>query len=86
LIVAQAGEMPTRKSTYSDTWFRRPESKFMVEWSEYVSRNGRTGRYPAGWFDFGQILAEATQSIVLRGVAPDKALADVLERYNRTVK
>jgi multiple sugar transport system substrate-binding protein len=86
VIVAQAGEMPTRKSTYNDAWFRQPEARFMVEWSQYVSRNGRTGRYPPGWFDFGQILAEGTQSIVLRGVAPDRALADVVERYNRTVK
>jgi ABC-type glycerol-3-phosphate transport system substrate-binding protein len=86
VVVAQAGEMPTRKSTYQDAWFKKPESRFMVEWSEYIAKNGRSGRYPVGWFDFGQILAEGTQSIVLRNTAPEKALADVVEKYNKSIE
>jgi len=64
---------------------KKPESRFMVEWSEYIAKNGRSGRYPVGWFDFGQILAEGAQSIVLRNTAPDKALAEVVEKYNKSI-
>ncbi len=85
VLVAQGGEMPTRKSTYKDAWFKSPEAKFMAEWSEYIAQNGRPGHYPAGWLNFGQILAEETQAIVLKGVAPEQALANVVEKYNKSL-
>lgn len=83
--VAQGGEMPTRKSTYNNPWFKSPEAEAMVGWSDYIAKNGRTGHYPAGWFDFGQILAAETQSILLKGVPPEQALANVVERYNKSI-
>ncbi|MGH9805652.1 MAG: ABC transporter substrate-binding protein, partial [Terriglobia bacterium] len=83
--VAQAGELPTRKSTYNDPWFNGPEAKVMREWSEYIAQNGRIGQYPPSWLSFGQILAAEAQSIVLKGVAPAQALANVVERYNKAV-
>jgi multiple sugar transport system substrate-binding protein len=86
VIVARAGEMPTRKSTYKDAWFKSPDAKFMDDWATYVGKNGQSGRYPVGWFDFGQILAEGTQSIVLKGVASEKALAAVVEKYNKSLE
>jgi len=86
LIVAKAGELPTRKSTYKDAWFKTPGAKAKVEWSEYLAKNGRAGRYPTGWFDFSQILAEGAQSIVLKGVGAEQAWREVADRYNRTLK
>ena len=86
VIVAQAGEMPTRKSTYQNAWFKTPEAKFMGDFAEYVGQHGRVGRYPAGWNQFGQILAQETQSIVLKGTAPKNALTNTVERYNKWVQ
>ena len=86
VIVAQGGEMPVRKSAYKDAWFKSPEAKFMNDWADYVAKVGRSGRYPVSFFDFGQILAEGTQSIVLKGAAPEKALTEVVEKYNKSLE
>ncbi len=83
VLMAKGGELPSRKSTYQDPWFKQPDSRFMLELSDYMSKNGRVGRYPKGWLRFGQILAEETQSIVLKGVAPATAVANTVEKYNR---
>jgi len=83
VAVARAGEMPTRKSTYDDAWFKTPEAGAMRDWAQYIARNGKAGQYPAGWLGFGQILASETQAIVLKGLAPAQALANVVERYNK---
>jgi multiple sugar transport system substrate-binding protein len=83
VLMAQGGELPSRKSPYQDPWFKRSESKFMVELSDHASKNGRVGRYPRGWLRFGQIMVEEVQSIVLKGVAPTTALANTVEKYNR---
>lgn len=86
VIIAQAGEMPTRKSTYNDVWFTTPRAKSMVEWSQYIAKNGHTGRYPTTLLGFGQIFAEGGQSVVLKGVAPEKALTDVVTKYNASLE
>ena len=84
-FIAQAGELPVRKSTYKDPWFKTEEAKAMVGWSEYLAQHGEVFRYPASWGQFGQFMAEGTQSIVLKGTAPKQALATVVERYNKYV-
>ncbi|AMJ61562.1 ABC transporter substrate-binding protein [Bosea sp. PAMC 26642] len=85
LNLAKGGELPSRKSTYADPWFKTPESQFMLGWSDYIAKNGRVGTYPAGWSSFGQILAEATQSIVLQGATPEKALIQAVTTYNKSL-
>ncbi|HZR02124.1 MAG TPA: sugar ABC transporter substrate-binding protein [Burkholderiales bacterium] len=83
VVIAKAGEMPTRKSTYNDPWFKTPEASAMRDWAQYIARNGKVGQYPSGWLNFGQILASESQGIVLKGVSPAQALANVVERYNK---
>jgi ABC-type glycerol-3-phosphate transport system substrate-binding protein len=82
VVIAQGGESPTRKSPYNDPWFKTPGGKLLAAWGDYMSKSGRTNQYPTTWFDFGQILAESTQSIVLQGITPEKAWASLAERYN----
>lgn len=86
VITARAGETPSRKSAYKDPWFQTSEAKVMREWSEYIIKNGRSGRYPTGWLEFGQILAQGAQAVVLKGVASGKAWDDVVERYNKSLE
>ena len=83
--LAQGGELPTRKSTYNDPWLKTPDAKFLVEWSDYVAKNGFVLRYPPTWFNFGQLLAEATQGVVLKGVPPNAALTGFIDKYNKSV-
>lgn len=83
VTIAQSGEMPTRKSTYDDPWFKEPAAKVMSQWSDYIVRNGSADTYPKGWLTFGQTLAEQTQSIVLTGLPPQKAWANVVEKWNK---
>jgi len=86
LVTARAGETPSRKSAYKDDWFKTPKAKAMREWADYIVKNGRSGRYPTGWLDFGQILAQGAQAVVLTGAPPEKAWDEVVEKYNKSVK
>ncbi len=85
VVLGQVVEIPSRKSTYTDPWFKTPEAKRMVDWSEYLRKNGRFGRHPVTWPEFTQILSAETQSVVAKGVSPALALRNTVERYNQVV-
>jgi multiple sugar transport system substrate-binding protein len=83
VFLAQAAEIPTRKSTLQDPWFNTPEAKNMVGWSEYLEKYGRSISYPKTWPPFTQIFATEAQAVVLKGEAPADALRNVVEKYNK---
>jgi multiple sugar transport system substrate-binding protein len=82
LNVAMGGELPVRRSVYKDPWFQKPEATFIREAAEYLQKNGVANKYPENWFNFGQILSQNMQAMILRGVTPEQALKNTVATYN----
>ncbi len=75
------GEMPTRKSPYSDPWFKSKSASELMFWKDYMERYGRIPRYPEKYVELSQLIADATQEVVLRNVPPQEALNKAAQRY-----
>lgn len=84
--VKTAGELPTRKSPYSDAWFKDdPLGKEFAEIATYM-QSGKNGRYSEHHVELSQFWADAIQSIVVQGVPVEKAVKDAATKYNALLK
>ncbi len=84
-ILAESGELPTRKSAYQLPFFSSPQATTLLEWSKFIGEHGSVQTYPVEWSDFGTMLADAMQSIVLQGVSPVEARDQLIKKYNTLV-
>lgn len=84
-IFAKGGELPTRKSTYKLPSFATPKAASMVTWSKFMAEHGVVQPYPAQWSDFALLLADAMQSIVLKGTPPAEARDRLIAEYNKLI-
>ena len=82
LTLAEGGELPVRKSVYEDAFFKSPSNKFMADWSEYLAKQGVVAKYPENWFNFGQILAQSMQGMIINKTPPKDVLKSVVDSYN----
>ncbi len=75
------GEMPTRKSAFTDPWFRSEQASELMFWKDYMEKHGRMPRYPEKYVELSQLVADAVQEVVIRNVPPQEALNKAAERY-----
>ncbi len=81
ITAKMTGEMPTRKSTYNDPWFKTKDAAELMFWKNYMEKYGRTPRYPEKYVELSQLIADAVQEVVLRNVPPQEALGKAAQRY-----
>lgn len=77
------GEMPTRKSAYNDPWFKTDQAKEVRFWMSYMEKYGRTPQYPVRFGELSQLIADAVQESILRGVPPQESLKKAADRYRQ---
>jgi multiple sugar transport system substrate-binding protein len=81
-IAAEGGEVVSRKSAYSASYFQSDAAKNQRQWAELVSQRGRTVTYTPILSTFHSILGEAFQRMILRDESPENAYAEVVKRYD----
>ena len=64
------GEMPTRKSAYSDPWFKTDQTKEVRFWMNYMEKYGRTPQYPVRFGELSQLTRDAVQRAFSAGFRP----------------
>jgi len=77
-----AGEMPSRKSVYNDPWFKSGDAREMKMWADYAAAHGRVFAYPEKYNRLSELLAEAAQEMVLKGVPAQQVLDQAAKKYN----
>jgi multiple sugar transport system substrate-binding protein len=75
------GELPTRKSPYSDSWFKTKDAEELLFWKGYMEKYGRTPKYPEKFTELSELIADAAQEIVLRNAPIQETLNKVAQRY-----
>ena len=76
------GELPSRKSTYNDPWFKRPEAAELVSWKDYIDKYGRALKYPERYLDAMENLADEAGAVILNNKPIQQALDDAAKNYN----
>jgi multiple sugar transport system substrate-binding protein len=79
---AKAGEVPTRKDTFQDPWFKLAEAGDMLAWRDYLERHGRSLNHPEKWQQFMRLLATTVQRIMLKETPIKPALDDLARQFN----
>ncbi len=83
---AKGGEVPPRKSSYADPYFSTPAASLISSFKEiFVQRPGYVRSYPEKWFDLGQLLAEAAQTMVLQRQSSKTVLDAAAAKYNAII-
>jgi len=83
---AQGGEVPPRKSSYSDPYFSTPAAANVTMFKEIlVAHPGHTNSYPVKYWDLKQALAEAAQTMVLQKQSPKTVLDAAAKKYNAVI-
>jgi len=83
---AKGGEVPSRKSSYSDPYFSTPAASRVASFRQILlQRPGYVHYYPQTFFDLGQAVAEAAQTMVLQKQAPKTVLDAAAKKYNAAV-
>jgi ABC-type glycerol-3-phosphate transport system substrate-binding protein len=81
--LAKGGEVPPRKSSYTDPFFASPAAANVSRLKEILlQRGGHVPSYPARYWNLKQLLAEAAQSMVLQKRAPKEVLDEAAKKYN----
>ena len=76
------GEMPARKSSYNDPFFKTGKGLEMLEWRGYVEKYGMVPTYPEKWSLMMAVLCDAAQEIIVNKIPPKQALDTAATRYN----
>jgi ABC-type glycerol-3-phosphate transport system substrate-binding protein len=80
-----AGEMPTRRTSENDPWFKTNESADLREWMGYVKESGRAVKL-SKYLALSDYIATAAQEVVSSREAPQKALNDAAKKWNEEIK
>jgi multiple sugar transport system substrate-binding protein len=76
------GEVPSRKSTYDDPWFKTPEAAEILSWKRYIGDHGRSLKYPEKYLDGMEYLADEAAAVLLNNKPIQQALDDAARKYN----
>jgi multiple sugar transport system substrate-binding protein len=76
------GELPSRRSTYTDPWFKSPEAAELVSWKDYIDKYGRALKYPERYLDAMENLADEAGAVILNNKPIQQALDDAAKKYN----
>ena len=76
------GEVPSRKSTYDDPWFKTPEAAELLSWKRYITEHGRALKYPEKYLDGMEYLADEAAAVLLTNKPIQQALDDAARKYN----
>jgi len=76
------GELPSRKSTYSDPWFKTAEAAELLSWKDYMDKGGRSMQYPEKYLEGMEYLADQAAEVILNNKPIKQALDDAAKKYN----
>jgi ABC-type glycerol-3-phosphate transport system substrate-binding protein len=85
LIGKVAQELPTRKSSYQDSWFQSHEAAELLTWADYVQKTSRPFIFPEKVEFLFDTLAGAAQEVITRRKPIPQALEEAAARWNREV-
>lgn len=80
------GELPTRRSTLSDPWFRTPEAEFVRFTASYFGEASKPQVTPPKYNVYTDLLAAAAQKIVGQGAPIEPTLQEAVNRYNAQLR
>lgn len=81
--MATGGEVPTRASTYNESYFSTPEADITNAIAKYVASNSEPRNYPLNWNTLAQGLASAGQSLVLNGISGTEFIKSAEDSANK---
>ena len=81
-----AGELPARKSTFENPWFKTEEASHMNIWKDYIDKYGRVFKYPEKYTEMAEGWGEALQKIILQNADVKQALGEAAQKYNSLLK
>jgi multiple sugar transport system substrate-binding protein len=79
------GEMPSRKSTYDDPWFRSPDAELMRSWKEYILKRNLGVKYPEKFVTLSDFLAEAVQQVITSRRPAKAALDEAAKKWHAEI-
>ncbi|MCL4532381.1 MAG: extracellular solute-binding protein [Actinobacteria bacterium] len=80
-----AGQMPTRKSTYDDPWFKSPDAEMMNSWKDYILERNLGVKYPAKFVTLADFVAVAAQEVVTNRRPVKEALDDAAKKWDAEI-
>ena len=78
----EAGEMPALKSSYDHEWFKSDKAKDMILWQKYGAEYPLISPATKHWTLYAQVLAEATEKMIINDLDPKTVLDEAVKRFN----
>lgn len=85
LIGKVAREMPTRRSSYQDPWFRSTEAQEMQSWAASIQKSSKPFIFPEKVELLFDAIAEAAQAVVTNRQSIREALDQAAARWSKEV-
>jgi ABC-type glycerol-3-phosphate transport system substrate-binding protein len=79
------GEMPSRKSTYDDPWFRTADAELMRSWKDYILKLNLGIKYPEKFVTLSDFIAEAAQQVITSRRPAKDALDDAAKKWHAEI-
>lgn len=81
-----AGELPSRKSTYNDPWFKTEDAIHMKIWKDYIKNYGRGFKYPEKYTQMAEGWGDAIQKAILEDADIKQVLDEAAQNYNKLLE
>jgi multiple sugar transport system substrate-binding protein len=79
--LARGGEVVSRKSAYTNSYFQQPEAKNLVGWRDLVQQRGQAVAFSVNYAAFGEIVSNALSAMVLQNGSPAAAADEIMKNY-----
>jgi multiple sugar transport system substrate-binding protein len=79
--LASGGEVVSRKSAYTNSYFKQPEAKNIVGWKDLIEKRGQVVNYAVQYAAFGEIVSNALSAMVLQNGSPASAADEIMKNY-----
>ncbi len=79
------GEMPSRKSTYDDPWFKSADAEQMRSWKDYLLRRNLGIKYHEKFVTLSDFIAEAAQQMITNRRPAKDALDDAARKWHAEI-
>ncbi|MFE4542250.1 extracellular solute-binding protein [Arthrobacter sp. NPDC056727] len=79
--LARGGEVVSRKSAYTNSYFKQPEAKNVVAWRDLVQKRGEAVSYSINYPAFGEVVSNAMTAMVLQNGSPQAAADEIMKNY-----
>lgn len=79
--LASGGEVVSRKSAYTNSFFQKPEAKNLIGWKDLVQQRGQAVTFSVNYAAFGEIVSNSLSAMILQNGSPGTAADEIMKNY-----